>query len=54
MHQERFLGLVVLPHRKVEGGILLDRSLDLKILHLGDFFLDLILLGHIGDRRWHT
>jgi hypothetical protein len=43
-----------MPHGKVEGGVLLERCLDLEVSHLGDFFLDLILNVHVGDRRWLT
>ncbi len=34
MHQKRFLGPVVVPHRKVEGGVLFKRHLDLEASHL--------------------
>jgi hypothetical protein len=54
MHQESFLGPDIVPHVRVEGGVLLDRRLDLKVLHLGDFFSDLILLGHMRNRKWLT
>jgi hypothetical protein len=40
-----------MPHRKFEGDILLKRSLDLDVSQLGDLFLDLILIGHVGDMR---
>jgi hypothetical protein len=49
--KKKFFGPVIVPHRKVEGGVLLKGSLDLEVSHLGDFFLDLILNGHIGGRR---
>jgi hypothetical protein len=54
MHQNSFFGLVIVPHGKVEGGVLLKQSLDLEVSHLGDFFLGLILNRHVGDRRWIT
>jgi hypothetical protein len=54
MHQKCFLGPVIVPHWKVEGGVLLKRRLDLEVSHCGDFFLDFILNGHVGDRQWLT
>ncbi len=51
MHQESFPGPVLVPHEKVEGSVLLEQSLNLEVLHFGEFFVDLILNGHIGDRR---
>ncbi len=37
-----------MPHRKVEYGVLLKRSLDLKVLQLCNFFLDFVFLGDVG------
>jgi hypothetical protein len=54
MHLHGFLGPGIIPQRKVESGVLVNQCLKLNILHLEDFFLDLILLGHIGNRRWLT
>jgi hypothetical protein len=45
-------GPILVPHRKVECGVLLKRSLDLEVLQLRNFFLDLVFLGDVGDRQW--
>ncbi len=47
----RFL-LRTVPHRKVKRGVLLKRSLVLEVLKLHNFFLDLVFLWDVGDRRW--
>ncbi len=52
MHEKGLTGPILVPHRKVECGVLLERSLDFEVLQLCDFFLDLVFLGDVGDRRW--
>jgi hypothetical protein len=55
MHEKGLMGPILVPHRKVEcGGVLLERSLDLEVSQLRDFFLDLVFLGDVGDRWWLT
>ncbi len=54
MHEKVFLSTILVPHRKVEGRILLQRSLDLEVSQSGNFFLDLVFLGNVVDRRWLT
>jgi hypothetical protein len=49
MHKNKGLtGPILMPHRKVECGVLLARSLDLEVSQLFDFFLDLVFLGDVG------
>jgi hypothetical protein len=54
MHKKGLTGPILVPHQKAECGVLLERSLDLEVLQLCDFFLDLVFLGDVGDRRWLT
>jgi hypothetical protein len=52
MHEKGFSSPILVPHQKVEGRVLLKRSLDLEVSQFGNFFLDLILIGNVRDRRW--
>ncbi len=52
MHEKGLTGPILVPHRKVECGVLLKRSLDLEVLQLRDFFLDLVFHRDVRDRRW--
>jgi hypothetical protein len=52
MHKKGLTGPILMPHQKVEFGVFLERSLDLEVSQLRAFFLDLIFLGDVGDRRW--
>jgi hypothetical protein len=52
MHKKGLKGPILMPHRKVECGVLLKRILDLEVSQLCDFFLDLVFLGDVGDRQW--
>ncbi len=51
VHKKSFAGPVFMPHWKVEGGVLLDRSLDLEVSQLGNFILNFVLHRYVGDRR---
>ncbi len=52
MHEKGLMGPILMLHRKVECGVFFERSLDLEVLQLCDFFLELVFLGDVGDRRW--
>jgi hypothetical protein len=52
MHKKGLTDPILMPHRKVECGVLLKRSLDLEVSQLHNFFLDLVFLRDVGDRRW--
>jgi hypothetical protein len=52
MHEECFLGPILVPHQEVEVGVFLESSLDFEVSQLCNLFLDLILVENVGDRRW--
>ncbi len=52
VHEKGLSGPILVTHRKVECGVVFQRSLDLEISQLRNFFLDLVFLGDLGDRRW--
>ncbi len=52
MHEKGLSVPILVPHQKVECGVLFQQSLDLEISQFCDFFLDLVFLGDVGDRRW--
>ncbi len=52
MHKKGLTGPILVPHQRVECGVLLKRSLDLEVSQLNNFFLDLVFLGDVGDGRW--
>jgi hypothetical protein len=54
MHEKGLSSPILVPHRKVEGPVLLQQSLDLEVYQSGNFFLDLVFLGNVGDRWWLT
>jgi hypothetical protein len=54
MHEKGLTGPILVPDWKVECGVLLEKSLDLEVLQLRNFFLDLVFLGDVRDRRWLT
>ncbi len=52
MHKKGLTGPILMPHQKVECGVLLEISLDLEVSQLCDFFLDLVFLRDVlRDRR---
>ncbi len=52
VHEKGLSSPILVPHRKVEGCVLLQGSLDFEVSQSGNFFLDLVFLGNVGDRRW--
>ncbi len=52
VHEKGLLGHILVPHQKVECGVLFQQSLDLEISQLCNFFLDLVFLGDVGDKQW--
>jgi hypothetical protein len=52
MHKKGLTGPIFMPLRKVECGVLLEISLDLEVLQLRHFFLDLVFLGDVEGRQW--